>query len=227
MEMRKIALTLSLTMLASLGVLSGHLAFAAGPANDLPNFDFGDNGEESDPTPEPTKAKPTPVASLAKSSPSASATPDEMAKLSKQGILASTVGGQYGTARQGTWADVDTAGESKAPISASISRQGGSGWKLAVYNNGENAYSFSVRVVQLTQGGSKAKTDSFTFSLKPGERAERQMSSGSGAVGAQVVLESYKRLKARPGASPKSSSSKAGRAGGSARTSSSPSGSRR
>ena len=149
----------------------------------------------------------------------ASPTPDEMAKMPKSGVLASTIGGEFGASNANTWSDVDLSGESKPPLSASVARVGSAGqWKLRVFNNGKNAYSFTVKVVQLTRNsdttkpGTPSRSDSFTFSLKPGESAERMVPGGSGAAGAKVVLESYRRLKMR--ATPTPSASPGGRRSG-------------
>jgi hypothetical protein len=163
----------------------------------------------ANPRPKPTPIKRAPAAAATPTlTPSASPTPDEMAKLPKSGVLASTEGGQYGKSTNTTWSDVDISGDKMAPLSASVSRVGTEEWRLRVFNNGKNSYSFTVRVVQLTQSLSTSKSDSFTFSLKPGESAERTVRTGSGATGAKVILDSYKKLKTRATPSPSASPAK-------------------
>ncbi len=159
------------------------------------------NNDPSAPIPAKT---PPPKVTKPALAPSVTPTPDEMAKLPKRGVIASTASGDFGAVGNSTWENTDLSGDSKPPISASVSKIGADSWKLRVFNNGKDAYSFTVRVAQKAASGSGTKSDSFTFSLKPGEKAERVVPTGSGTTDVQVILESFKRIKSRgkPATSP-------------------------
>lgn len=177
------ATVLSLTALFSGAIISDRCALAQ--EDSLDNMDHRPSREAP-----PSTAVNAPAAH-------ATETPKPEKKMPKSGVIASTIPGGYG--RQGfpTWSDADIQGKEAPPISGSVSRVGQKDWKLVVVNNSEDHYSCSIKVAQITRSGSTAKSDSFTLSLKAGERVERPVSGSESAVGATVILESFKKTAAK------------------------------
>ena len=90
-----------------------------------------------------------------------------------------------------------------APISGSVSKISNKQWRMKVFNNTEDTYSVSLKVVQVTASGSYLKSDSFSYTLKPKQSEERTVSSTEATADASLELLSWKKL--TPPNSPKGS----------------------
>ncbi len=90
------------------------------------------------------------------------------------------------------WGGVDASGETKSPISGSVSKISAREWKMFVKSNSEFKVYASVQVVQYALNGAKVKTDNFSYTLKPGESVERQVYATPQTASADLKLVSYK-----------------------------------
>ncbi len=160
----------------------------------------GERGEVgATPAPTPVVSDQLPLRSSEPSaSPSASPTKDPLADLPKTGVL-SEVGTGGGGKGIPTWTNESLDSDAvSAPVTGSISRKGQKDWNLAVANNTEkDSFSVTVRVYQLNKSNSTVKSDTFSYSLKPGAREDRTVAGSGSAVGARVVLENIRRLNSK------------------------------
>ena len=86
----------------------------------------------------------------------------------------------------------DEQGDS--PISGSVSRAGTDAWMMRVFNNSKDTYSVSLRVVQKNERGTQVKSDSFSYVLKGGQKAERKVSSVPASKAGELMLDKWKNL---------------------------------
>ncbi len=131
---------------------------------------------------------PTPTATLTEEE-------KKEANLPKNGVLSVTGDGGYGAVSVPGFVDPDLQGKEMPLISGSVVRSGRKEWVASVFNNSkESEYHVAIRVRQLGKGNSTIKSDSFSVSLKPGERSERRIGGSENAVGAELSLESWRKL---------------------------------
>jgi hypothetical protein len=121
---------------------------------------------------------------------------DPYKDLPKSGLLSGTYSLETdSTAVSEPWGNTGSAANSNSPITGSVSRISKQQWKASVFNNSEDSFSVSVKVKQIDSRGSVVKSDYFSASLKPKNSAERQFSSASSALNAELELLSWKKLK--------------------------------
>ncbi len=91
----------------------------------------------------------------------------------------------------------DISGDKLPPITGSVSRTGRDTWTMKVFNNTKDEYSVDLDVIQVNPRGATVKTDSFSYRLKPGESEQEKVSTGIGAMDAELNLRSWKNLSAQ------------------------------
>jgi|GEM_PF-1810736 len=121
-------------------------------------------------------------------------------ELPKSGVLSRSLGTGY----QSTNVDMpwgsdgkDSAGgaaSGRPPISGSVSKVSPAQWLMRVFNNSEDSYSVNLRVIQRDMRGTVLKSDSFSYNLRPGQKAERSISSYRNTADAELNLVSWKKL---------------------------------
>ena len=114
-------------------------------------------------------------------------------ELPREGSL-SFSGGMGGETGIGVAMPWGSDNEGSAPITGSVSKSGPDTWMMRVFNNSEEPYSVSLKVLQFNPQGTQVKSDSFSYTLKPGQKAERSVSAGSGSTRGELKLESWKNL---------------------------------
>jgi hypothetical protein len=80
------------------------------------------------------------------------------------------------------------------PITGSVSKVSERQWIMRVFNNSEDSYSVDLKVTQRDNRDTVLKTDSYSYNLKPGEKAERNISSYANTADAQLALVSWRKL---------------------------------
>lgn len=113
-------------------------------------------------------------------------------ELPKSGTLSATAG--RGNVVEGVWGGVDLSGEQAPPVSGSVSRIDPNNFQMRAFNNSKDTYSLSLQVVQVDQRGNAVKRDSFSYTLKPNQSAERTVRSAPGAVDARLDVLRWKNL---------------------------------
>lgn len=125
---------------------------------------------------------------------------DKSAEAPKSGVLSRTMDtGYQSTNVDMPWGWEQEGPEGKVaggepPISGSVSKISAREWVMRVFNNSADAYSVNLRVQQRDTRGAVLKTDSFSYALKPGEGAERKISSYPNTADAQLSLVSWRKL---------------------------------
>jgi hypothetical protein len=123
--------------------------------------------------------------------------------LPRSGSLSQTISGVHGSrAVSEPWGGTDTQGKDQPPISGSVSRISPTRWVMRIFNNSSDAYSVDLSVVQLNRQGNKIKSDSFSYSLKPGQTAERDIAASSLTEQCSLDLRSWKKLGGKPSGTP-------------------------
>ena len=125
-------------------------------------------------------------------------------ELPQTGVLSSSIQTNSGKLQQNLpWGGVDQQGNSSAPITSQVLRDGDK-WRLKVFNNSELRYTFTIRVEQLNKESKTLRTDSFSFALPSKGAADRMISMASDAAGTRVVMAGWKReeKKVEPTAAP-------------------------
>jgi|GEM_PF-3009570 len=116
--------------------------------------------------------------------------------LPKTGTLSSSqTGGYSGATADGLWGNSDPWNKDAAPISGSVSRGANDSWIARLFNNSTDPYSVSVALRQINNQRTTIKTDSFSVTLKGGEKAERTVSGAAGTSDATLDLVRWKNLK--------------------------------
>ena len=116
------------------------------------------------------------------------------AELPKSGLLAGTLAGGYGgSALGGPWGGVDAQGGETSPIQASASRLDDRNWLLKVFNNSEDKYVVNIELEQRGSRNQRLKNNSFLFSLKGGESAERRVPGHPASFNSVVKLKNWKK----------------------------------
>lgn len=130
------------------------------------------------------------------------AEPKEEKKLPKSGVLSSSIRSGYQSRNIGDqWGGTDITGDAgAAPITGSVSRVSPQEWVAKIFNNTDDTYSASLRVVQLGKRGSQTKQDSFSYTLKPHSSASRRLASSSLTEEARLELQGWKKLGAKKAA---------------------------
>lgn len=113
--------------------------------------------------------------------------------LPQTGTLAGSRSGGYGGTSLGGWGDEEAG---PPPIAASVSRDGRN-FMVRVFNNAEDQFRVSIEVVQYNDRSKRLKGTNMSFSLKPGQSAERSVSSAPGAVNSEVKLKNWKKVGGR------------------------------
>ena len=114
-------------------------------------------------------------------------------ELPQTGVLSSSIQTNSGkVAEQLPWGGVDQQGNSSAPITAQVLRDGDK-WRLRVFNNSELRYTFTIRVEQLNKDSKSLRSDSFSFTLPAKGAADRLISMAYEAAGTRVVMAGWKR----------------------------------
>ena len=112
--------------------------------------------------------------------------------LPKRGALSNTVSGVSKDVKvPDAWGGNDPAGKDVAPITGSVSKITPSKWVARIFNNSEDTYSVNLAVHQYNRSNSKIKTDSFSYTLKPKEKAERELSATAATEQASLELLSW------------------------------------
>jgi hypothetical protein len=116
-------------------------------------------------------------------------------ELPKSGSLSTSIStrNRNSTSVAEPWGGVNIQGKDASPISGSVSKTQ-KGYVARMFNNSEDTYSVSVRVVQLGKNDNTLKTDSFSMTLKPGQSMERPVSAAPGVFSADLKLENWRKL---------------------------------
>lgn len=127
-------------------------------------------------------------------------TPTKKPQLPKSGVLSSISSGNRGESTAAPWGltsgtgSAESKSDSVSPISGSVSRLDQKTWNAVVVNSAKVPYSASLAVEQLGQRGNVVKSDSFSYTMKPGAKETRTVSAASTSVSARLVLRSWKKL---------------------------------
>ncbi|RIL09229.1 MAG: hypothetical protein DCC75_07015 [Proteobacteria bacterium] len=121
---------------------------------------------------------------------------DAEANLPKSGVLSRSVKGGYQSKDVNVpWGTEESPAKETSPITGSVSKLSDKAWKMKLFNNSEEStYSADVRVNQYNLRGVKIKSDYFSYTLKPGESTERDVSASASTVDSQLELVSWKNL---------------------------------
>ena len=92
------------------------------------------------------------------------------------------------------WGENVLSEEPTSPITGSVSRVSPGQWVMRVFNNSEDRYSVNLEVAQYNIRGAKIKGDSFSYTLKPKETAERPINAESSTDRCELNLKSWKNL---------------------------------
>lgn len=115
--------------------------------------------------------------------------------LPKRGSLSKSITDVHDSrAVDGPWGGLDAQGGAAAPISGSVSRINQTLWRMKVFNNSDDTYSIDVAVNQFNKQGTKTKSDSFSYTLKPRQSAERDINAPAHTDQASLDLVSWKKL---------------------------------
>lgn len=115
--------------------------------------------------------------------------------LPKSGVLsASGAGGPRGWNLSEPWGGVDAQGAERSPISGSVSRQNDREWVMRLFNNSEDPYAVTVQVKLFGSTGGALRSETFSYSLKPGASADRVIRAPTGVSEGQLSLLSWKNL---------------------------------
>lgn len=114
-------------------------------------------------------------------------------ELPRQGSL-SVSAGTGGAGNFGYEMPWGSDNEGSAPISGSVSRMGQDSWVMKVFNNSEDTYSVNLRVIQSSERNATLKTDSFSYTLKPGQNAERTLRAAPNSARGELRLDSWKKI---------------------------------
>lgn len=118
-------------------------------------------------------------------------------ELPKSGLLSSSASSGYGSrATDLPFGGLDLDGRDAAPVSGSVSKLGGDRYVARLFNNTKDEpISVSAEVVQVNRSGTRVRSDSFSTTLAPGQKYERQISAASSVADVQLALRSWKSLK--------------------------------
>jgi len=118
--------------------------------------------------------------------------PKKKVELPKSGSLSTSGTFGHGTNNaNSSWGRGEADG---APISGSVSRLSDREWKMVVVNQSKDKYQVDVSVKQYTQNGGTAKSDHFSYTLKPGEKTDRTVSSAFNSARAELSLDHWKKF---------------------------------
>lgn len=113
--------------------------------------------------------------------------------LPKSGVISSSIDSGAGKrVVEMPWGQKDVTESDAPPVSGSVSRLNPREWIIKVFNNSEKTYSVSLRLTQFNARGGQTRGDSFSYTLRPKQSAERTVPSASGSVDAQLKLENWK-----------------------------------
>lgn len=117
-------------------------------------------------------------------------------ELPKSGSLSSTISGVHGSRNvPGPWGGSSARTEDKAaPISGSVSKVSAREWRARIFNNSEDTYSVNLAVHQFDRNDKKIKSDSFSYTLKPGQSVDRPISALATTEQCSLDLLSWKKL---------------------------------
>jgi len=91
------------------------------------------------------------------------------------GTLFSTSTGFDNRAIHAPWGGINSGGRIQAPITGSVSKTGPREWTVRVSNRSEDEYSVSLELVQYRTAGPRVTSDSFSYTLRPGQNVDRQV----------------------------------------------------
>jgi hypothetical protein len=115
-------------------------------------------------------------------------------ELPKSGTLAgSLVSGYDSKAVDMPWGE-EVGDKEAPPISGSVSRVGPNQWVARIFNNTPDRYSVDLEVVQIGESGARVRSDYFSYTLKPGETAERPVRTGANVAQCTLNLRNWKNL---------------------------------
>jgi len=113
----------------------------------------------------------------------------------QRGILASTSDRGYGTqSNPAQWGGMELEGKNTPAVTASVARGARSNWDLKVFNNSEDIYTVTIALEQLDKAGARLNVDSFTFSLKAGQKQSRSVPATLRSTGAVANRVSWKKV---------------------------------
>ena len=116
-------------------------------------------------------------------------------ELPKSGVLSrSLTTGYQSTNVDMPWNEKNAALTQQAPVTGSVSRISPREWRMRVFNNSQDTYSVNLRVRQLSNSGAQLRSDSFSYTLKGGESAERALAAAFNSEDAILVLDSWRNL---------------------------------
>lgn len=115
--------------------------------------------------------------------------------LPKSGVLSDTfASGRSGVTAPGTWGDSNVLSSDPAPISGSVSKLSNNKWQMRLFNNSEDPYSVSVEVRQIDTNRVVQRRDTFSYTLKPKQSVEREVTAYSPGVDCALELLKWKNL---------------------------------
>lgn len=121
---------------------------------------------------------------------------DKKKELPKSGNLSTSINsGSVSSSVPDPFGGIEIGEGEGSPISGSISRLDEDTWQMRVFNNSQDTYSVNLGVKQRDEDGRTLKSDSFSYTLKPGSSAERPIQAASGSREADLDLRSYSKIK--------------------------------
>ena len=125
-------------------------------------------------------------------------------------MLSRTQQGGNNVSIDGVWGRDPSSSDPKnaPPITGSVKRSPDSKrWTLSVANGTEDTYRAELELIQLDNTSKKLKSDYFSFTLKGGASASRDVDAHGRARNSEVRLVSWKKIGGKKAAAPKSAKS--------------------
>ncbi len=113
-------------------------------------------------------------------------------KLPKSGSLSISSSGTSASKNfPDPWGADNVVDSNSAPITGSVSKISPTNWVAKVFNNSDDTYSVSLAVYQYDRRNTKIKSDSFSYTLRPRESAERPISTSMNTEQCELDLLSW------------------------------------
>ena len=124
-------------------------------------------------------------------------------ELPKSGSLStSSAGTSASRAVPDAWGGVDPQGKESAPITGSVSKQTPTKWIARVFNNTDETYTVNLVVNQFNRSNTKIKSDSFSYTLRGKQSAERDITALSTTEQCTLDLVNWTKKASAPPAKP-------------------------
>ncbi len=113
----------------------------------------------------------------------------------KEPSIPSTLSGTYSGGNEGRAIDsgYDVFSQDPNPISGSVSKHGND-LVVKVFNNSEDKYRVTFKLIQYGDRGNKVKSDSFSYTLDGGESRERTYKRRSTTKHEELKVENWRKL---------------------------------